>query len=85
MLAPMRKTDPMKRTTVNFPDELGARLRHEAEHRGTTVSAVTRAALEAYLDPKRLSLIGLGRSGRSDVAQRVEEILREEWGHRGNR
>jgi predicted transcriptional regulator len=36
----------MKRITVKIPDELDARLRHEAERRGTTISDIIRQALE---------------------------------------
>jgi len=71
----------MKRTTVKVPEDLDARLRHEAERRGTTVSEITREALEKYLDPHRdLSFVGVGRSGRSDISSRIDEILREELG-----
>src|ERR687897_718424 len=38
----------MKRTTVKVPDDLDARLRHETELRGTTVSEITREALDSY-------------------------------------
>ena len=36
----------MKRTTVELPDELDARLRLEAQRRGSTVSEITRTAIE---------------------------------------
>ena len=76
----------MKRTTVKVPEDLDSRLRHEAARRGTTVSDITREALEAYLGPRRrLSFEGLGHSGGGDIASRIEEILREEWGRRGPR
>jgi predicted DNA-binding protein len=69
----------MQRTTVKLPDELDARLRHEAERRGTTVSALTREAIEALLgttsDRRRLLAAASGASGRSDVSERIEEIL----------
>ena len=70
----------MKRTTVKLPDELDARLRHEADRRGTTVSEVTRAAIESHLGGGRRRLIAAkaGRSGRRDTARRIEEILRRE-------
>ena len=73
----------MKRTTVKIPDDLDAKLRHEAARRGVTISEVTREALEAYLRPngrRRLLAAGAGDSGWSDVSERIEEILREEWG-----
>lgn len=41
----------MKRTTVKLPDELDARLRHEAQRRGTTASQLTREAIEAISVP----------------------------------
>lgn len=74
----------MKRTTVKVTDELDARMRHEAERRGTTVSEITREALESYLGRgrRKLSFVASGRSGRRDVARRVEEILKREWGRR---
>lgn len=70
----------MKRTTVKLPDELDAKLRHEAERLGTTVSQVTREAIERHLggSHRQLSAAGVGRSGRSDISERIEEILAEE-------
>jgi len=72
----------MKRTTVKLPDELDTRLRLEAKRRGTTISDLTREAIEAHLDgtPRRMFLAaGAGNSGRTDISERIEEILREEW------
>lgn len=73
----------VKRTTVKISDELDARLRHEAERRACTVSQITREALEAYLGigrRRRLHAAAAGASGRSDISERIEEILAEEWG-----
>ncbi len=73
----------MKRTTVKIPDELDARLRHEAARRGVTISDLTREALETLLHQgprRRLMAAGAGRSGRSDVSERIEEILASEVG-----
>jgi len=79
----------MKRTTVKIPDELDARLRHEAERRGMTISQITREALEAHLAvgdpagraPRRRVFRGAGmfHSGQTDLATRAKEIIREEW------
>lgn len=69
----------MKRTTVKLPDDLDASLRHEAERRGVAVSQLTREAIEQYLQSaageRRLMAAGAGRSGRTDVSERIEEIL----------
>jgi predicted transcriptional regulator len=67
---------PMQRTTVKLPDDLDARLRHEAKLRGTTIAEITRTALEAHLGAtgsrRRLGAAAAGRSGRS------EDIIRSE-------
>lgn len=72
----------MRRTTLKIPDALDARLRHEAERRGVTISEVSREALEAYLvgppGRRRLGAAAAGRSGCSDVSERIEEILAAE-------
>jgi predicted transcriptional regulator len=72
----------MQRTTVKLPDELDRRLRHEAERRSTTVSALTREAIETLLggSAKRRTFLssGAGASGQSDISERIEEILRSE-------
>lgn len=69
----------VKRTTLKIPDALDARLRHEAQRRGVTISEVSRDALEAYLlGPSRRRRLGAaktGRSGSTDVSERIEEIL----------
>ena len=74
----------MQRTTVKLPDELDARLRHEAERRGVTVSQLTREAIEALLDHRpgrrRLLAAGAGASGRYDISEQIEEILAREVG-----
>jgi predicted transcriptional regulator len=69
----------MKRTTVKLPDDLDARLRHEAARRGLTVSELTREAIETHLGRgRRLRAAGAGRSGRDDISERIEEILARE-------
>lgn len=72
----------MKRTSVKLPDDLEARLRHEAARRGTTVSEVTREAIAAHLGVGRrraLQAAGAGHSGRRDISERIEDVLREEF------
>ena len=69
----------VKRTTLKISDALDARLRHEAERRGMTISEVNREALEAYLlgrsGHRRLGAAAAGRSGCADVSERIEQIL----------
>ena len=69
----------MIRTTVKLPSELDARLRHEAARRNITISELTREAIEHHLGPRRrLGATAAGRSGRSDISERIEEILASE-------
>lgn len=69
----------MNRTTIKLPEEVDAKLRHEAKRRGMTISELTREAIEIHLAPRRkLEAAAAGRSGRSDVSERIEEILSSE-------
>jgi predicted transcriptional regulator len=70
----------MKRTTVKLPEELDAKLRHEAERRGITISELTREAIQQHLNAgkRRLEAAGAGKSGRDDISERIEEILAAE-------
>ena len=71
----------MRRTTVTLPDDLDAKLRHEATRRGSTIADVTREAIEAHVGGgARRNLIAAkaGRSGRRDTARHIEEIIRQE-------
>lgn len=69
----------MKRTTIKLPEEMDLRLRHEARRRGITVSTLTREAIEMHLGGRRrLAAAGAGHSGREDISERIEELLRTE-------
>lgn len=86
----------IRRTTLILPEYLDASLRQEAARRGITVSALTREAIARHLgvpgsdasdsegDPdrprRRLSFTGAGASDRTDISERIEEILREDFG-----
>ena len=68
-------------TTVKLPNDLDAKLRHEAARRGSTIADVTRQAIEAHVGGaggRRLIAAKAGRSGRRDTARRIEEIIRQE-------
>ena len=75
----------MKRTTVFADEDILKKLREIAKKEKSSVSEVTRKALHEYVSrrrPKRsrLSLIGIGRSGRKDVAERAEELVGKGFG-----
>lgn len=70
----------MKRTTIFADESLMESLREIAIKERTTVSATIRAAIEEYVgrrQPARTlpSFLGLGRSGRKDIAEHSEEFL----------
>lgn len=69
----------VKRTTIKLPPELDAKLRFEAARRGTTISELTRRAIEEHLGGgRRLRAAGAGSSGQSEISERIEEILASE-------
>jgi catechol 2,3-dioxygenase-like lactoylglutathione lyase family enzyme len=73
----------VKRTTVKLPDDLDARLRHEAQRRGTTIAEITRTALEEHIGAgprRRLVAAAAGRSGRTEISEQIEEIIAAETG-----
>jgi ribbon-helix-helix protein len=75
----------MKRTTVFVGDTVLDALRAIARRRGIPLAEVTREALSAYVSKhshkgRSLSIIGIGRSGRRDIAERAEELLKEGFG-----
>ena len=72
----------MRLTTIKLPDALDAMLRREADRRGVTISEITREAVESYLGGRRrrLRAAGAGRSGRTDISEKIEEILSGEAG-----
>jgi len=74
----------MKRITISLPDELATVLQREARRRRVSVSEVVRKALGSHFGlvddrPRHLPFVGIGRSGQPDIAERIEEILAEEW------
>jgi hypothetical protein len=68
----------LRRITVALPDYLRKHLRQEATRRRMTISGLTREAIEVYLGSgrrRRLLSAASGHSERSDVSERIEEIL----------
>jgi len=75
----------MKRTTVFADEDVLRKLREIARRQNRSFAEVTRKALTEYVSRRRtkrsrLSLVGVGRSGRKDVAERSEELLRKGFG-----
>jgi hypothetical protein len=70
----------MKRTTIFVPEALERDLQLYARKMGKPTAAIVREALAAYIAGKRPSMdlpsfVGAFDSGRSDTAERHEEIL----------
>lgn len=76
---------------VHIPDDVAQRLAAAAAERGTSTEDVAAAVLtqhaptatEAPVNDKtghRFAFIGIGSSGRSDLSERVEELLAEDFG-----
>lgn len=78
----------MKRTTISLPDDLARRLEREAARRSVSEAEVVRSALAQLLGSADAARRPLpfpafpNRTGETDVSERVEEILAEEWGGR---
>ena len=75
----------MDRTTVFADEDVLRKLREIAKQENTTVSELTRKALAEYVSRRRakrsrLSLVGIGRSSRKDIAECSEEPLRKGLG-----
>lgn len=62
-----------------LPDELDARIRLEARHRGVSIPDVAREAIEQYVpDPAptgRLGFFAIGEAGPLDASERVDELV----------
>lgn len=70
----------MKRTTIYFDPELEALLKAETLRRNQPMAELIREAVREYIVRSRLALppgAGEFASGRSDTAERSEEVLTE--------
>ena len=71
---------------VIVSDELAEHLRERARREHTTPEQLASRAVESLLGLSAVpgrgepGFIALGRSGRSDVSERAEEILRADFG-----
>ena len=76
----------MRRTTIFAEDALLNEMKHLASMEKKSVAEVVREAMEQYIASKqkparKLSLIGVGESDRSDIAEKSEELLWPEPSH----
>ena len=70
----------MKRTTIFANEYLIDEIKEISKDENRSLADVMREAMENYIrqkrrKTKRLSFIGIGNSGRNDVAEKHEELL----------
>ena len=71
----------MKRTTIFIEPQLERELQALARRSGRPMAAIVREAVARYVAadkerrPARPGFVASGRSGRSDIAERHEELL----------
>ncbi len=73
----------MKRTTIFADENMLDSLKEIARMEGVSIAEVIRQALNRFIADrhrnKRLpSILGIGQSGRKDIAERSEELLWKE-------
>jgi len=75
----------MRKTTVYLDPEVALALREISRGEGRSQAELIREALRQYTRNRsrpRLAGVGTFRSGRSDVSDRAEELLRVAAGHK---
>lgn len=70
----------MKRTTIFADDDLIKEIKELSKEENRSVAEVIREAMQDYIGQKRqrrkkLSFIGIGESGRSDISEKHERLL----------
>jgi Arc/MetJ-type ribon-helix-helix transcriptional regulator len=72
----------MVKTTIYLPEPLKERVRRAAAEQRRSEAAVIRDALEKYTADRERPrpTLPLFKSGRGDIAERVDEILAEGFG-----
>jgi hypothetical protein len=76
----------MTELRVVVPDEIAERLAERAQREHTTPEELATEAVRSYLGQAAVSergrprFIGLGHSGRSDISEKAEDILRADFG-----
>lgn len=70
----------MRRTTIFADDNLINEIKEISKEENRSVADILREAMQAFIKQKRhkkkrISFIGIGSSGRRDIAERHEELL----------
>lgn len=70
----------MRRTTIFADDTLINEIKEISKEENRSVAEIIREAMQGYIKQKRykkkiISFIGIGSSGRRDIAERHEELL----------
>ena len=73
----------MKRTTICADEDVLTALRDIAQKEGVSIAELVRKALNRFIADQRKgrklpSILGIGQSGRKDIAERFEELLWKE-------
>jgi predicted transcriptional regulator len=79
----------MTRTTILLDSDLWLRLKQLAGAKGMTMTAIIRDAITAYLErhqkTRKLSIIGIGSSGKGNLSEDAEKILKQRFRNRKGR
>jgi hypothetical protein len=71
----------MAKLTIEVPDDVAERVADAAAERGVASEELVGQVLaESFPSRRHLSFIAMGRSGRSDTAERHKEIIAEALG-----
>jgi len=66
------------RITIELPDDVAARVAEAAAEAGVAPEELAGQVIaSSFPSPRRLGFIGMGRSGRGDLSERVKELRRE--------
>ena len=83
---PSGNVDVVTELHVRIPDDVAERLAERAEREHTTSEQLASDAVATLVGPApqpaphKFGFIALGDSGRSDISERAEEILRSDFG-----
>jgi metal-responsive CopG/Arc/MetJ family transcriptional regulator len=69
----------MKRTTIFADEDLINEIKEISKEESRSIAEIMREAMQGYIKQKRkrkkLSFIGIGSSGRRDIAEKHEDLI----------